>query len=127
MTRSIVNAPCRGAVAAMLTAALLLAMTAMARAETVEESELRAAAGSGNSGEVARLLAEGTDPNVPDHNGRTALHHAAENAQARILNALLEAGGDPDVQDRDGSTPLPPGGALSLFSSPIHSPPSGSC
>ena len=106
MTRSIVNASCRVAAAAMMTAALLLATTDMARAETVEESELRAAAGSGNSGEVARLLAEGTDPNVPDHNGRTALHHAAETAQARILNALLEAGGDPDVQDRDGSTPL---------------------
>ena len=106
MTRSIVNAPYRVVAAAMLTAALLLATTDMARAETVEESELRTAAGSGNSGEVARLLAEGTDPNVPDHNGRTALHHAAETAQARTLNALLDAGGDPDVQDRDGSTPL---------------------
>ena len=106
MTRSIVNAPCRVAVTVMLAATLLLVMTDMARAETVEESELRAAAGSGNTGEVARLIAEGTDPNVPDHNGRTALHHAAETAQARTLNALLEAGGNPDVQDRDGSTPL---------------------
>ena len=106
MTRSIVNAPYRVAVVVMLVATLLLATTDMARAETVEESELRGAAGSGNSGEVARLLTEGTDPNVPDHNGRTALHHAAETAQAQILNALLDAGGDPDVQDRDGSTPL---------------------
>ena len=106
MTRSIANASCRVAVVVMLVATLLLATTDMARAETVEESELRGAAGSGNSGEVARLLAEGIDPNVPDHNGRTALHHAAETAQAQILNALLDAGGDPDVQDRDGSTPL---------------------
>ncbi len=106
MTRSIVNAACRIAVAAVLTATLLLAVTAVARAETVEESELRAAAGNGDSGEVAQLLAEGTDPNAPDHTGRTALHHAGENAQARILNMLLDAGGDPDVQDRDGSTPL---------------------
>ena len=52
------------------------------------------------------MLAQGTDPNVPDHNGRTALHHAAETAEMRILNALPETGGDPDVQDRDGSTPL---------------------
>ena len=59
MTRSIINAPCRVAVAAILTATLLLATTDMARAETVEESELRAAAGSGNTGEVERLLAEG--------------------------------------------------------------------
>ncbi len=106
MIRSIVNAPRRVAIAAILTTTLLLVVTSMARAETVDESELRSAAGRGNSGEVARLLAAGTDPDVPDHTGRTALHHAAENAQARILNMLLEAGGDPDVQDRDGSAPL---------------------
>ena len=99
----------------MLTATLLLATTDMARAETVEESELRAAAGNGNAGEVERLLAEGTDPNVPDPNGRTALHHAAEIAKARILNALLESGGDPDVQDRDGSTPLHLAAAFPYF------------
>ncbi len=90
----------------VLMAFLLAVSLGVASAETVDESELRSAAGRGNSGEVARLLAEGTDPNVPDHTGRTALHHAGENAQARILNMLLEAGGDPDVQDRDGSTPL---------------------
>ena len=115
MTRSIILGPCRVAAAAMLSATLLLATTDMARAETVEESELRGAAGSGNTGEVERLLVEGTDPNVPDHNGRTALHHAAETAQARILNALLEAGGDPDVRDRDGSTPLHLAAAFPYF------------
>ena len=98
----------------------------MARAETVEESELRAAAGRGNSGEVARLLAEGTDPNVPGHTGRTALHHAGENAQARILNMLLEAGGDPDVQDRDGSTPLHLAALFPYFELDSQSP-SGPC
>ncbi len=85
---------------------LLVASLGVALAETADEAALRGAAGDEKLGEVERLLDKGTSPNVPDHNGRTAVHHAAVRANAAILEALLEAGGDPDAQDALGSTPL---------------------
>ena len=85
---------------------LLVAFFGLALAETADEAALRDAARDEKRDEVERLLDKGTSPNVPDHNGRTAVHHAAVRANAAILEALLEAGGDPDAQDAAGSTPL---------------------
>ncbi len=90
----------------VLMAFLLVASLGVALAETADEAALRGAAGDEKLGEVERLLDKGTSPNVPDHNGRTAVNHAAVRANAAILEALLEAGGDPDAQDALGSTPL---------------------
>lgn len=41
-----------------------------------------------------------------DGNGRTALHHAAEDGVAGCLDALLTAGADPNATDVAGETPL---------------------
>ena len=96
-----------GAVAiAFLSAALQLATASMARAETADERDLRDYAGGSNLQAVETLLARGTNPNVPDHDGRTAVHRAASVAKATVLEVLLEAGGNPDAQDTSGATPL---------------------
>ena len=87
-------------------ALLLLTAASVARAETDDERSLWGAAWDGRTGEVERLLAKGTNPNVPDHNGRTAVHHAALKANGVILRVLLEAGGNPNAVDRDGFAPL---------------------
>ena len=99
-------APTLSAPAAWAIAALWLATAGLARAETADERDLRDHAAGNNLPAVQTLLAGGASPNVPDHDGRTAVHHAANIAKAAILEALLEAGGDPDVQDAAGSTPL---------------------
>ena len=87
-------------------AALLLASAGLARAETADERSLRGAAYNGQVGDVKRLLSAGTDPNVPNHGGLTAVHHAALKANAFVLELLLEAGGDPDAASSDGNIPL---------------------
>ena len=79
-----------------------------ARAATLDEGLLRQRAGQSETytGEVRALLAKSTSPNVPDYNGRTAVHAAASIGAVETMRALLEAGGDPNVRDADGNTPL---------------------
>ncbi len=89
----------------LVTAALSVAAGA-AQAETADKRDLRDHAAGNNLPAVQALLAKGASPNVPDHSGRTAVHHAAAIAKAAILEALLEAGGNPDAQDASGATPL---------------------
>ncbi len=56
---------------------------------------------------VAALLAAGANPDLRDIDGRSALQHAAENAQdALVISVLLQAGASVDVADFDGFTPL---------------------
>ena len=95
--------------------ALLLVVAGTARAETADELALRDQAAGNNLPVVQELLAKGTSPNVPDHNGRTAVHHGANIAKAAILEALLQAGGDPDAKDAAGSTPLHLAAAFPYF------------
>ena len=52
------------------------------------------------------LLAHGASPNVPDHQGWTALHQAASRGNEQMMRALLEAGGDAARRDHQGSTPI---------------------
>ena len=92
-----------------LAIALMLAICAgLASAETAADGRLRQLAGQAASyaGEVRALLAKGADPNVPDPNGRTAVHGAASIGAVESMQALLEAGGDPNRRDKDGNTPL---------------------
>lgn len=56
--------------------------------------------------EMARLLRQGANPNVPDRNGRTPISYAAEFRQLEIINLLLHWGAAVDSQDRSGRTPL---------------------
>jgi ankyrin repeat protein len=46
------------------------------------------------------------NPNIQDINGRTALHYAAANDNARIANLLLQYGANPNIADHDGWMPL---------------------
>ncbi len=106
MMRQVQPVPVRTVAAAFLTAALLSMTAGTAQAETADDTALRNAAWDGKIDEVERLLEKGADPDVPDHNGWTALHAAAEHADARMLEMLLESGGNPNLQDANGRTPL---------------------
>lgn len=55
---------------------------------------------------VARLLAAGFPPDARDDEGRTALHRAARNSDAKLVAVLLEAGADASATDESGRTPL---------------------
>ena len=72
-----IPAPGLSGPAAWAMAALWLATAGLARAETADERDLRDHAVGKNLPAVQTLLASGTNPNVPDHDGRTAVHHAA--------------------------------------------------
>ena len=92
-----------------LAVALMLAICAgLASAETADDRRLRQLAGQAGShaGDVRALLANGADPNVPDRDGRTAVHGAAVISAAETMQALLDAGGNPNRRDKDGNTPL---------------------
>ena len=113
--RPILHGLFRCVVVALASGVLLLAATPGAGAETADERALRSAAGSGDVGHAKYLLARGTDPNVPDHNGWTAVHRAAIGALTSVLRVLLEAGGKPDVRDEDGNAPLHLAAAFPYF------------
>ena len=54
---------------------------------------------------IRALLRQGTDPNVPDGNGDTAVHYAAAGPLA-YLRAVLAHGGRCGTKNRSGATPL---------------------
>ncbi|XP_042520186.1 integrin-linked protein kinase 1-like isoform X2 [Macadamia integrifolia] len=55
---------------------------------------------------IVELLDFGTDVNFRDVDGRTALHVAACQGRADVVELLLKRGADVDPKDRWGSTPL---------------------
>lgn len=52
------------------------------------------------------LLANGADPNIPDLQGKTPLHHAAVCFWEEPVENLLQAGANIHSADHEGSTPL---------------------
>lgn len=101
--------PVSGPVAAtfLVAIALFVSMAGFVQAETADEAAFRDAARDEKQDEVERLLDKGTDPNVPDHHGWTAVHHAAAKGSPLILSRLLRGGrGDPNVKDFESNTPL---------------------
>ena len=96
------------ALAVLASAAVFVLGAPIAHGETADERRLRQLAGQAvtYAGEVRALLAKGADPNVPDRDGRTAVHGAASIGAVESMQALLEAGGDPNRRDKDGNTPL---------------------
>ena len=49
---------------------------------------------------------QGSDLEVADHKGRTALHHASVGGKTEVLQMLLEAGGSLQAQDNFAASPL---------------------
>jgi hypothetical protein len=74
--------------------------------DTVVAQALLQAAWAGDEPTVRRLLEEGADPDVQDHEGHAALHLAGMAGHAAIAGLLLEHGGDPELRDDYGRTPL---------------------
>lgn len=64
------------------------------------------AASEGDLLEVQHLHARGVDINMPDYDGRTALHLAASEGHAHIIAYLIEKGVALNPRDRWGNTPL---------------------
>lgn len=79
-----------------------------------EMPPLHAAALTGDAGAAAALLSAGTDPNLADGAGWSALHFAASRNMPEIVTLLLDAGADPNaalpypdaVPPENGFTPL---------------------
>ena len=78
----------------------------MRKKVTARRPELLEALIDGDSVRVDRMLSEGTDPNVRDSAGWTALHFAAERQDAALIERLLATGAEVDVADEFGNTPL---------------------
>jgi uncharacterized protein len=74
-----------------------LAQTPPSPAEAAAYAGLHAAAHRGDADAVARLLADGADPNARDPAGRTPLHVAAFGAHGPVLRALVRGGADPNA------------------------------
>lgn len=51
-------------------------------------------------------LQQGTNPNVPDSQGRTALMDAVQAGQTKAVSVLLDAGADVNARSRSGRTAL---------------------
>jgi uncharacterized protein len=55
---------------------------------------------------VKNLLAEGTDVNIADEDGRTALMYASYNGHVELIKELIEKGASVNLQDSYGRTAL---------------------
>jgi len=64
----------------------------------------------GDTSKVLALLAEGFNPNIRDHQGRTPLMHAVLNVSDEralpLIQTLIEYGARVDLQDGEGMTAL---------------------
>jgi len=86
----------------------LLTLAAMAAAQSPDEVAVLAAVRSGDSSQLAELLASGAGPDVRDaeYMNATALMIAAERDNIDCGRLLLNAGADPDALDIAGDTAL---------------------
>ena len=69
-------------------------------------SPLAKASEAGKIEEVAKLLGEGTDPNILDKVKRTPIYWAAQNGDTEVMKLLLEKGATVNMGDNTGYSPL---------------------
>jgi ankyrin repeat protein len=68
---------------------------------------LCAAAGAGLTGQVARLLRAGADPDARNRDGSTPLYLASVQDEPGAVRLLLEAGADPNLESEGLTDGLP--------------------
>lgn len=81
---------------------LLMASASMASAQL----SVADAAMYGDTAAVTELIRQGSDINVSQADGATALHWASYHGDAVMAQALLAAGAEPGAMNRNGSTPM---------------------
>ncbi|XP_069799668.1 ankyrin repeat domain-containing protein 39 [Dendropsophus ebraccatus] len=78
--------------------------------ETVQEMDFHrgiwSAAMDGDLSRVQRFIQKGTDPNLADNFGYTALHYSSRHGHFPVCSFLLKSGADSNAQTHGGSTPL---------------------
>ncbi|KAM9311217.1 ankyrin repeat domain-containing protein 39 [Gastrophryne carolinensis] len=78
--------------------------------ETVQEMDFQrgiwSAAVDGDLSCVQRFIKKGTDPNLADNFGYTALHYSCRNGHLPVCSFLLANGADSNLQTHGGSTAL---------------------
>ncbi|KAL2091905.1 hypothetical protein ACEWY4_011703 [Coilia grayii] len=78
--------------------------------QTLEEMDFErgiwSAALDGDLGRVKSLLQKGTNPDVRDNSGYTALHYASRAGHESVCELLLSHGACANPQTRGGATPL---------------------
>ncbi|CAJ0929967.1 unnamed protein product [Ranitomeya imitator] len=78
--------------------------------ETVQEMDFQrgiwAAAMDGDLMRVQQFIEKGTDPNLPDNFGYTALHYSSRHGHLPVCSFLLKSGADGNAQTHGGSTAL---------------------
>src|SRR5690606_10082904 len=85
---------------------LLLALLVIGADASVQELPLVRAARAAEQQQALALLARGADPNARSADGTTALHWAARNNDAMLVDRLLRAGAKPHEANRYGVTPI---------------------
>lgn len=78
-----------------------------AEANGVMSFQLMYLAHEGSAEGIRELLDGGVDPNFRDSDGRTALHIAACEGHAEVVELLLQSGAEAAVEDQWGSTVRP--------------------
>jgi uncharacterized protein len=69
-------------------------------------NDIAIVASHGKTDELIRLLRSGRQPDLPDDNGETALHYAAQLGDQQMVQALLYYKATIDPRDQFGNTPL---------------------
>ena len=82
--------------------ALVLATTAASQSEP----DLIRAVKTGQTGTIQTLLEGGANPDIPQGDGATALHHAAHQNDITSARLLIEAGATVTIGNELGATPL---------------------
>lgn len=85
---------------------VLAGLIAIAWMAPTTAHDLIEAARTENLDAVRSLLAKGTDPNVTQADGATALHWAVHRASSDMVEALLSGGADVNAANRMGTTAL---------------------
>jgi uncharacterized protein len=88
-----------GAVTPFLLVTIALAQTPPSADELSRYTGLHRAAARGDAAEIERLLAQRSDPEVRDGNGRTPLHIAVFGSRAAAARALVQGGANANALD----------------------------